>query len=76
MDKNEKIKLKVEELLHKRNNLVAIVVVMISGIIGLIYNINNFISVVLLFIGIPCLIMFTRGLLNIEEQIRRLINDL
>jgi hypothetical protein len=73
---DQKIKIKLEERLHKRNNLVTIIIVIFSGIAGSLYHLNNFISIILLFIGILVIIIFVQGLLSVEKQIRRLINDL
>ena len=71
----DRIQLEFQQLIHKRNNLVAILIILTSGVIGLIYNLNNLISVILLFIGIPAIIIFAKGLLNIEEKIIYFIKE-
>ncbi len=72
----DRIKLEFQHLINKRNNLIAIILVISTGIVGLIYTLDNPISSVLLIIGIPVIIIFVKGLLNIEDQIKCLIKEI
>jgi len=72
----DRIKLEFQHLINKRNNLIAIILVISTGIVGLVYNINHPFSLILLFIGIPAIIMLLKGFFNIEDQIKCLIKEI
>lgn len=66
----------IDNLINKRSNLTAVVIVIGGATLGLLLSLNNVLKIILFVIGILAFSLFLKGLLNIEEQIYKLIKGL
>ncbi len=69
------IKKEIDSLIAKRSNFTTIVIVVITGTIGLTLNFK-LIYLPLILLGISIAVFFFYGILNIEEKIKCLLKEL
>ena len=68
----DSIKKEIDSLIAKRSNLTTILIVLVTGTIGLVFNFK-LIYLIPMSIGFISITIFANGLLNTETKIRYLI---
>ncbi len=71
----DSIKKEFDSLIAKRSNFTTILIVLITGTIGLIFNFK-LIFLIPVTLGVFFILFFADSILNIEENIRCLIKEL
>jgi len=70
------IKKEIDSLITKRSNHFAFLVVLGGGTIGLSFNLDSAVKVMFFVFGLLLIFIFLKGLLNIEDNIIKLIKKL
>ena len=76
MMKNKHIEKKIDSLIARRNNMAAILSVLVGGIVGFSFNFTNPLSVVYIIASATMVIVFLKGLVNTDNHIDYLIERL
>ncbi len=71
----DSIKKEIDSLIAKRSNFTTILIFLVTGTIGLIFNFK-LIFLIPIALGVFLILFFANSVLNIEEDIRRLIKEL